>query len=58
MAPRKEPLNLNPIGPAHVYWPNGAPCRKAPHPGYYEIFGAYGGFFKRDEPFYPEMLKR
>lgn len=51
MIVRKEPLNLNPIGPAHVFWPNGAPTRKAPFSGIYEIWGSKGGYYKRNEPF-------
>jgi hypothetical protein len=37
MQQRKEPLNLFPIGPAHIWWPNGAPVNKIPRNGIYAI---------------------
>ncbi len=32
-----RPLNPDPIGPAHIYWPNGAPTSRAPKKGIYAI---------------------
>lgn len=56
VAVRKEQLNPFPIGPAHIYWPNGAPTRKAPRGGIYEIMRRQAQFYKWKEFFPKELL--
>lgn len=34
---QKQQLNPDPIGPAHIWWPKGAPTQKVPKRGVYAI---------------------
>lgn len=58
MAARLEPLNLNPIGPGHVYWPNGSPVKKAPQPGMYAFNRGCEAYYRRKEYFSKGKLAR
>jgi hypothetical protein len=53
----KPPLNLNPIGLAHVYWPNGAPTKKAPRRGIYGIYRDQEMIYEPKQSFPKDQLQ-